>query len=217
MEHHHPLIGMQDLVAAASIGLGAGVSPGPLLTLVVTATLERGFGAGVRVAMAPLITDLPVIILAVFAAQAVPIAALSLLSLVGGLFVGYLGFDTLRQSRTAVLPAAGTLDAQAGDRRDLWRGAVVNILSPHPWLAWLTVLGPMLTNLGRRSLSLAGAFLVIFYLGLVGAKVVIAMGIARGRRHVDTRWYRVILAACGALLVALGAVLVFQGGRAWIG
>ena len=34
------------------MGLAAGVSPGPLLALVISSTLERGFGAGLRVALA---------------------------------------------------------------------------------------------------------------------------------------------------------------------
>ena len=53
---------MEDLVVALTLGLAAGVSPGPLLALVVSATLERGFGAGLRVASAPLVTDLPIIL-----------------------------------------------------------------------------------------------------------------------------------------------------------
>jgi len=42
------------------LGLAAGASPGPLLTLVVSSTLARGFGAGLRVALAPVLTDAPI-------------------------------------------------------------------------------------------------------------------------------------------------------------
>ena len=31
------------------LGLAAGISPGPLLALLISSTLERGFGAGLRV------------------------------------------------------------------------------------------------------------------------------------------------------------------------
>ena len=44
------------------LGLAAGISPGPLLTLVISTTLERGFRAGTRIAIAPLITDAPIIV-----------------------------------------------------------------------------------------------------------------------------------------------------------
>ncbi len=48
------------------LGLSAGVAPGPLLTLVVSETLSGGVGAGVRVALSPLLSDLPIILFAVF-------------------------------------------------------------------------------------------------------------------------------------------------------
>ncbi|NCD26558.1 MAG: hypothetical protein EOL86_13335, partial [Deltaproteobacteria bacterium] len=52
--------------AAASglvLGLSAGLSPGPLLTLMLSETLRHGVRAGLLVAVAPLISDLPIIIL----------------------------------------------------------------------------------------------------------------------------------------------------------
>ncbi len=197
---------------AAALGLGAGVSPGPLLTLVVTATLQRGFGAGARVALAPLITDLPVVVLALLVLRAVPASTMAALSIVGGLLVGYLGFDTLRQAREADLLSAAPPTA-APPSQDLWRGALVNVISPHPWLAWITVLGPLVSKLAERGVVLAGGFLVLFYSGLIGAKLIIAGIVARGRQHLTQRGYRMILIACGMLLLILGLLLFVQGWR----
>ncbi len=79
------------LLLGLSLGLGAGLSPGPLLTLVITATLERGFGAGLRVALAPFITDLPIILATLLFLNSLPEVAVVGLTLAGGLFVLYLG------------------------------------------------------------------------------------------------------------------------------
>ena len=48
------------------LGLSAGLSPGPLLTLLVTETLRHNSKAGINVAISPIITDLPIILLTVF-------------------------------------------------------------------------------------------------------------------------------------------------------
>ena len=48
------------------LGLSAGFAPGPLLTLVVSETLEHDVTAGIKVAVAPIITDLPIVLAAVF-------------------------------------------------------------------------------------------------------------------------------------------------------
>ncbi len=54
---------LSSLAAGTVFGLSAGFAPGPLLTLVITQTLRHDIREGVKVAMAPLITDLPIILL----------------------------------------------------------------------------------------------------------------------------------------------------------
>ena len=44
------------------MGLASGLSPGPLLTLVITESLQHGVKAGIKVALAPIISDAPIII-----------------------------------------------------------------------------------------------------------------------------------------------------------
>jgi threonine/homoserine/homoserine lactone efflux protein len=53
-----------DVIARGTVlGLAAGFAPGPLTLLVIRETLHHGFGAGVRVSLAPVLTDLPLIAL----------------------------------------------------------------------------------------------------------------------------------------------------------
>jgi threonine/homoserine/homoserine lactone efflux protein len=194
------------LFLGISLGFGAGISPGPLLTLVITTTLERGFGAGLRVALAPLVTDVPIVALVLLTLSALPDLALVLLSGVGGLFVIYLGVETMGQSSTAQLGAVPDL----GGGEDLLRGALVNVLSPHPWLFWIGVGGPLfLTSWTAHPLN-GVAFLVGFYTLLVGCKVVLAWAVGRGRGRLTTPWYRRILFGGGLLLAGMGVLLLVQ-------
>ncbi len=50
------------IVTAAFLGLSGGLTPGPLLTLVVSETLKYGTQAGIKVSLAPLLTDTPIIL-----------------------------------------------------------------------------------------------------------------------------------------------------------
>ena len=106
---------MRELLLGIALGLGAGISPGPLLGLVLTSTLRRGFGAGVRVALAPLLTDAPIVLLSVFVLESLPAMAVRALGVAGGGYVVYLGAGTLRGARTAELSAA----RNASSRRDI--------------------------------------------------------------------------------------------------
>ena len=53
------------LASGVVFGLSAGLSPGPLLTLVISETLKHGTRSGIKVALAPLITDTPIVMLAI--------------------------------------------------------------------------------------------------------------------------------------------------------
>ena len=203
---------MEYLVIGLGLGLAAGFSPGPLLTLVLTATLQRGARAGIRVASAPLLTDLPIVVTAIWLASSIPSWTLNGLSLLGGLFVAFLGIVTWRDANGARLSAEEADESSVG--KDLLSGALVNVLSPHPWLFWVGIGAPRVVELQRGAgLKWALAFLLLFYAGLVGSKILLALGVAGGRHILSDAWYRRILWACGALLVGLGLWLGFDGAQ----
>jgi threonine/homoserine/homoserine lactone efflux protein len=199
---------MTALVGGLALGLGAGVAPGPLLTLVVTSTLQRGFGAGLRVAVAPLLTDTPIVAAAVLVVGSVSEWVLRALGLAGGSVVVLLGLWT---AVSAARPLA-TDGPPVSGARDVARGVLVNVLSPHPWIFWFTAGAPLLVSAWREAPWRGVAFLIGFYLLLVGAKVVIAWLVARGARRLSERSRRMLLVAGGVALVVGGALLLWQAG-----
>ena len=199
---------MDSFLLGLSLGLGAGIAPGPLLALVIRSTLQDGVAAGIRVALSPLITDAPIILLAVVLAASLPDAALGVLGIAGGAFVIWLGVEALRESPAPAEAAAGA----AAPQRDLLRGALTNALSPHPWVFWITVGAPILA---QGDAGDAVLFLVAFYLLLIGTKVALALTVGAGRdRLMQGRGYVVLLRASALLLLATGAVLSVEGVRA---
>jgi threonine/homoserine/homoserine lactone efflux protein len=187
-----------------SLGFSAGVIPGPLLAVVVRATLEGGFGAGARVAVGPLITDLPIIGVAVVLAAALPATGLALLGLGGGAFLMWSGVRALREPAPAPVEAAA--EPVTGSLR---RGAIVNLLNPHPWVFWIAVGVPVL---GDGGVADGIAFLVPFYIMLIGSKLVVAAVVGAGRaRLLRGAGYRRALRVSGALLVLAGIALAIEG------
>lgn len=200
---------MTELLLGITIGVSAGLSPGPLLTLVLTTALQRGFGAGVRVACSPLVTDGLVIAIVLSVLSSVPDSVVRLLSAGGGLFVIWLGVTTIWHAGRAELVVEATRPVQ----RDLWRGVIVNVLSPHPWLFWLGVGGPILVTSWHKTPAHATAFLLGFYGCLIGSKIAVAAAVAAGRKRLVTAWYRRLLQGSGALLLLAGMALVFEATR----
>ncbi len=193
-----------------SMGLSAGVSPGPLLALVITASLRSGLAGGLGVALAPLVTDLPIIGLSVLLVGTLPPEALSWVGTVGGLVVLWIGIETIRAAQTA--PAPGSPGVQKAPRQELWRGILVNALNPHPYIFWATIGGPALVSGWRISPWHAFAFMVSFYALLIGSKIAIAWLVSGKAGALSNTWYRRVLMGSGGLTLLVGGWLIY---RAW--
>jgi threonine/homoserine/homoserine lactone efflux protein len=74
---------VQLLGLALILGATSAISPGPLLALVISATLQRGFWAALRVAVAPLLTDAPILGIGLLTLHALPQAAVGGIGLAG--------------------------------------------------------------------------------------------------------------------------------------
>jgi threonine/homoserine/homoserine lactone efflux protein len=191
-----------------SMGLSAGVSPGPLLALVVTASLRSGLSGGLRVALAPMITDVPIIALAVLFAGYLSSEALRWVGTVGAVVVVWLAIETLRAARHAELPDVAA--ERADPKRELWRGVVVNALNPHPYLFWGTIGAPALVTSWRGSPWYALAFVLPFYALLLGSKILVAWLVSRQAGGLSLAWYRRVLVVCGLLLFGMAGLLLWQ-------
>ncbi len=194
------------LGAGAAFGLAAGLSPGPLIALVITQTVRHGPREGLKVAAAPLITDAPIVLGSVLLLSRLSSsdAVLGIIAVVGGLFVGYIAIDSVRTTR---------LDAGdgAGEPRSWRQGALVNALSPHPYLFWLTVGAPILVTAAAAGPAGPVAFLVGFYACLVGSKVAVAGAVGASRGALTGRAYPWIMRALGAVLFAFAYLLLREG------
>ena len=195
---------MTELFAGLSIGLAAGLAPGPLQALVFTATLQRGFGAGWRVAAAPLITDAPIIALSVLAVGALPAGAVAGLGIAGGVAVAAFG------AREIVYARRGVDEDPSAPGADLWRGVIANALSPHPWLFWGLAGAPLLVDAWREAPGRGVAFVAGFYGTLVGSKVALAALVASGRRRLPLAWRERLVVVGGVLLVIGGVTLIWK-------
>jgi threonine/homoserine/homoserine lactone efflux protein len=192
-----------------------------MLGLVITQTLRRGWRAGHFVALAPLFSDLPIILLSVAVIELLPHAALGWLGIAGGLFVVYLGVESVRATphHDAFERDRDELvvhGSNAGAPRDvLWRAVLTNLFNPHPYLFWATAGAQLLLRALASSGPVGAAlFLSGFYTVLVGSKLLVALLVSRSRNWLGGRGYRRVLLGSGILLAGLGLLLLYDGARA---
>jgi len=194
---------LPSLAAGTVFGLSAGFAPGPLLTLVVTQTLQHDIREGIKVSMAPLITDFPIIVVSLFLLSKLSDfdRLLGAISLVGGLYVLYLAYGCLRTGPV-------NLEEAHDQPRSLRKGAVINALNPHPYLFWATVGGPFVLRSSQESLLTPVLFATGFYVFLVGAKVFLAFVVGKSRAFLTKKGYIWTMRLLGCLLVVFAFLLL---------
>jgi threonine/homoserine/homoserine lactone efflux protein len=194
------------LAAGVTLGLSAGFSPGPLLALVVSQTIRHGFREGAKVAFAPVITDFPIIFLStlLLANLSGTKSVLGLVSIVGGLFLVYLAVENVKTTGMEV-----TLDE--GEPRSFLKGAMVNALSPHPYIFWMTVGGPLIMRGASENLLSPALFIASFLGCLVGSKMVLAVLVSRSRHFLTGKPYVYIMRFLGLALLLFAGVLFWDG------
>ena len=198
---------MMALLSAGLVyGLSAGFSPGPLLALVISQTLKHGTREGAKVAIAPLITDLPIIFVSLLVLTQLTEfkTVLGVISIIGGIFVAYLAYGNFRAPR--LKEESGRVAPQS-----LAKGVAANALSPHPYLFWLTVGGPVIVRGWSESPATPLIFLLAFFTCLVGAKILTAWITGRSRQWLGGTVYRGILIILGGLLAVYAFFLIKEG------
>jgi len=194
------------LALGITYAFAAAVQPGPYQAYLVSEALSRGLRRTLPVALAPLLSDTPIIALVLLVLSRLPGALEQALRAAGGVFLLYLAwkaYGTWRRydAARAAGPAA---------RRGLLQAAAVNFLNPNPWLGWTLVMGPLLLRAWRDSGLDAATLLVAFY----GTMVVASAGIIAlfaGARGLGPGVARTLVGASAAALAAFGLWQLWSG------
>jgi threonine/homoserine/homoserine lactone efflux protein len=194
------------LTMGSILGLSAGFAPGPLLTLVISETLQHDIKAGVKVALAPMITDLPIIMLTLFILVKLSgfHKVLGIISCMGGFFVLYLGWQS-------IVTKGVELNLQGTRPKSLAKGIIVNTLNPHPYLFWFGVGGPTVTKAMNLGMVAPLAFIGSFYVLFVGSKILIALLIGKSRSFLIGNGYIYTMRLLGVALCVLAMILFRDG------
>ncbi len=195
------------LIQGIGYGFAAAAQPGPFQTYVISQTLRNGWRQTLPAALAPLISDGPILILTLVVLSHVPVWFQRFLYIAGGFFILYLaysafaawkGFDEAR-----IVPSSAS-------RQSAVRAAMMNALSPGPYLYWSLVTGPILLAGWRQAPANGVGFLVSFYATMVLSLggIIVVFGTAR---QFGPKVSRVLLGVSAIALAGFGMYQLWLG------
>lgn len=197
---------------AVGFGFAAGTSFGPLHNLLMNVTLARGWRHGLLIALSPLLTDGPIILLALLVLRELPAETVRYIEIAGGLAILWIAWRGWQSYRQGAAEAAAEADARAADtsRATILKGMALNFLNPTPYIFWGTILGPLLLEALAQSALHVAALLGGFYGTFLGLMAAFALAFDRLRR-LDPRLTRALSLLSVIVMVALGLSFLWRG------
>jgi threonine/homoserine/homoserine lactone efflux protein len=191
----------------AVLSLSAAIMPGPFQAFLLSQALKNGWKRTLPAALAPLISDGPIIALVLLVLTQTPQSFLDILRIAGGLFILYLGRNALLALKDVGLAVEPSRNAA---RQTLFKAVTMNFLNPNPYIFWGVVAGPIVLSGWRLSAPLGISFVVGFYGVFVCAlgALIVAFGTAG---KIGPRTNRLLSAIAAAALFVFGLYQIVVG------
>jgi len=200
---------LKYVVIGGSLAFAAAVQPGPLQAYLLSRVTAIGWRRTLPAALAPLLSDGPIAVLALLVLGRLSLGVQSALRLAGGALLLYLAWGAYQQWRRDDSRPSEQVERVP---KTLFEAALVNLLNPNPYLGWTLVLGPIVVAAWQEAPSSGVAVVVAFYATMVTtlAVLIVLFGSAR---LLGARFQRVLMFVSVWILAGLGLYQLAKGAQ----
>lgn len=194
-----------------TIALSGALLPGPLLAFITMKTLESGPKAGTLAATGHIIVELGILLLAALGLKTLLKSSIFIegIGLIGGILLLIFGGLTLSKSRSS----PSSLEEMSSTRYNSILGGILfsTVLNPTIALWWMTLGLTFLTGAIKTAGLMGGAFWILGHFSAdLGWFSTVSFSVDKGKEIIGGKFYRVLLLACGLILLVFGAYFIVR-------
>ncbi|RJQ32928.1 MAG: hypothetical protein C4562_02045 [Actinobacteria bacterium] len=193
---------MNYILIGCLLGISAAITPGPLTALIIAQTIKGSLKNGIMVALSPIFSDLLIAPVIMLILAKIPEKITNILSVIGGMVVIFYGISTIYRRHIETKPTS---------TQSLYKGILINISNPHPYIFWSAIAGPLTIKAYEISVILSISFIAAFYFVFIGLAIGLVYLVHKGKDLFHSKYYQYALIACGAFMIAIGVYLIFSG------
>lgn len=191
------------------IALSGAVMPGPLLTVTISESVQRGMKTGPLMIFGHGLLELLLIVglLAGLAPYLNKPSVFILISASGGVVLFWMGVSMLRSLHSVRLPEQAE---ESSPNNLILTGAVLSLVNPYWIIWWATIgLGYIMKTMEHGLLAIS-----VFFLGHILADLswyaLISFGIVRGKRFLNEAAYRRLIGFCAVFLLCFSGYFFYS-------
>jgi len=176
------------------------------MTLSIAQTIKYNAGEGIKIALAPLITDLPIAVISILIISRLPNKenCLGIIFLIGSIFIARLGIKGIKS-----IPIE--IDEEVESPNSLKKGIAANFLNPNVYIFWFTIGSVAVVDSWAVNPLSSILYLTGFYTLLIGSRIILSLIVSKTKafRHPDV--YLVSMKILGSALIVFAAYYAYQG------
>ncbi|UCE13518.1 MAG: LysE family transporter [Candidatus Heimdallarchaeota archaeon] len=220
---------LNDILNALILGITLGLTPGPIIFLLISETLNKGSRGGLSVLIGTLLVDTSIIIPVSLIASLIFQDFQLILRVLGGTFLILIGILTIRN---ALLGANHVIKTEfpsykTEDKRNdinpknlrstfsevkvsFLKGLMFQILNPMAYIFWVTVgISQTLVITNEYGSLFFFLFPLTFWIAIVSVELFWVLLAVKAQSVLSSRWYSIIQVCCGLILIYLGLMIWF--------
>ncbi len=203
---------VEIFIGAMIVGFSGALSPGPMLTLVISSTAEKGFWTSFFIVVGHAVLELAVVaafFLGLIRYLENPLIS-KIIGIVGGVFLIYLGIDIIVSvfRKKFLIDFRSVLKKKTMNPRStgiiILKGILVSLMNPYWYIWWISIGAAFII----RSVKFDMGGVTAFFTGHISADFIwylfIGFLISSGRRFFNQKIYNAILIVCSIFLFYLG-------------
>lgn len=194
------------LISGTAIGSTLAFLPSPLLALLVNETIKYGKSEGIKIALVPSLTDIPVISVSLFIMVKIDDMNLILgfISICGAVFLSYIGIKSF-------LSHGINIDTKEIKPQSIKKGIITNFLNPNPYIFWFTVGTPAMIAGWNINPAFPAVYIAGFFSSLIGIRIIMSVIVSRSIKFLNSKSYLIVSKILSIILILFGLKLLLQG------
>ncbi|MEM3437108.1 MAG: LysE family transporter [Nitrososphaerales archaeon] len=200
------------------IGYSGALMPGPVLIVTINEAVNKGLKSGFYVSVGHALLELILVILLALGLSEIlslkPI--ISLTGLLGGIFLSWMAYDIFKGVLNRKISLSFNVKSNIQKMNSMMLGIITSLSNPF-WLIWWVFVG---ASFLFKSLEFGIIGVMAFYFGHILADLSwygsVSFAIARGKKFINERVYRIILIFCGSTLIFFSILFIKSGLEAFL-
>lgn len=175
------------------------------MVLMISETIKHGKGNGIKIGLAPLVTDFPILMISVFVLSKLESLniLLGIISFFGAAYLVYLAIGNIMIKK---------IDTKISSKNiSVAKGIIANFLNPNPYIFFFSIISPLIIKQMKENILYGPLFVVVFLGVFVVCNTILVLSVHSTKGFFSSKKYLYTIKSLGFVLLFFSLTFFKEG------